>query len=66
MTQRTCAEVQADMEQLDWLFEEAKTGLKTTPNDPRRGEWLYTVSVYRGKQANLIAELHKANRRALA
>lgn len=66
MAQRTPADIQADLDELTARFNAAVTALKTTPHyDPQRAEWQHTVATYNGCKSNLIAELHRANRRVL-
>lgn len=66
MAQRTPADIQADLDELTARFNAAVNALKMTPKyDPQREEWQHTVATYNGMKANLIAELHKSNRRVL-
>lgn len=63
-TQRTAAEIQADIDALDREYDAARTGLITAPSSTQHYEWRRTVNLYRGRKANLVAELRSANGRA--
>jgi hypothetical protein len=59
--QRSAADVQADIAELEARYNAACNALKFTPwRDPQHDEWKRTVQLYPGRRVDLIRELKAA------